>query len=209
SPEFRAYVEQVVSSRLRDAVGRRDFALHADGAEVAEDLTWPSPNSTASFGRRLPEFALQDDNHIGQCWHIAGGSGQLAILLPTFIYPTHISIDHIPIEVAADIGEAPKNMYVWGVVDGKLNHARYLNLTSGHTVPSARGRLSPPVAGNHSYVLLAALEYDIHAPSHIQTFPIDSHIIYSRMYFAFIVLEIVDNWGSSSTCLYRIRIHGD
>ncbi|KAI0364520.1 hypothetical protein BV20DRAFT_1039373 [Pilatotrama ljubarskyi] len=211
---LQAYVDRVISAKLRDPVGRRDFALHADGGRVMEDLTFPLPIHTSKqppvSPLQNPERALQDDIHIGNCWHIPSRTGQLGIILPVHVYPTHVTIDHIPIEIAADIGRAPRNMLLWGVVDGELNRARYLNFTSfEQLVPSAMGRRAPPVMGNNTYILLSSLEYDIYASSHIQTFQIDPRLIYSRMYFGIVVLEIVDNWGSTTTCLYRVRIHGD
>lgn len=204
------YAERVLSSKLRDYVGRRDFALYADGGGVMDELTIPSySDEDAPTSSYPPEIALQDDMRVGKCWLIPSQCAQLAIVLPRMIYPTHVTVDHIPLEIAADIGEAPRNMRLWGVVDGPLNRACHINLISSYELPSADGRHTPPFAGDRSYVLLSAFQYDINALSPIQTFPVDVHIVDSRMYFGVVVLEIVDNWGSNTTCLYRVRVHGD
>ncbi|OSC96424.1 Sad1/UNC-like protein [Trametes coccinea BRFM310] len=177
-----------------------------------DSLTIPHPHraTKAPVTSRPPEFALQDDMRVGNCWKTDTRNAQLAVVLPQLVYPTHITVDHIPTEIAANVGEAPKNMLVWGVIDGKLNRARYLNLlSSDEPIPSADGRFAPPHAGGYSYVLLSTFQYDLAAPSHVQTFPVDPRIVKSRMYFGIVVFEIVDNWGSPTTCLYRVRVHGD
>lgn len=206
---IEATIDRIVDLKLRDRVGRRDFALSADGGTVVDELTVPLPNRGSPASPQPPKLALLDDMRIGKCWRVPSQNGQLAILSPHMIYPTHAIIDHIPIEIAADIGEAPKTMFLWGMVDGKLNYARYLNLTSEEPAPSVCGRRAPPLAGDDLYILLATFEYDINSLRHVQTFPIDLHIVYSRLYFGIFVFEIVDNWGSATTCIYRVRIHGD
>ncbi|EIW65128.1 uncharacterized protein TRAVEDRAFT_111609 [Trametes versicolor FP-101664 SS1] len=212
SADFDAYAERVLSTILRDYVGRRDFALYADGGGVMDELTVPFPSYSAEHASNSsypPEIALQDDMRVGKCWFIPSQRAQLAIVLPRMVYPTHVTVDHIPLVITADIGEAPRNMRLWGMIDGLLNRARHINLSSSYELPSADGRHTPPLAGDRSYVLLSEFQYDINALSPIQTFHVDLHIIDSRMYFGVVVLEIVDNWGSNTTCLYRVRVHGD
>lgn len=217
SPEIRSYVHQLLSAALHDPVARRDYALHADGATVIHDLTLPmtrdadvSPDHTTTSSHSAPEVALTDNLRIGQCWHVRGQTCQLAVGVPAFLHPTHITIDHIPIEISADIRQAPHRMLLWGLVEGPHNRAHYHALVANgvalHSV--VYGRYGPSLSKDHLYVLLATFKYDIYAPFHIQTFTVDKTIIDSDFYFGVIVLEVVDNWGADSTCLYRVRLHG-
>ncbi len=213
-PEAESYVRQLVLNTLRDPVGRCDFALQAAGAKVLSYLTSSPPVSDkhlhgGAMARAGPNAALRDDLRLGECWRIAGASAQLGVGIPELIHVTHVTINHIPIELASDIGEAPRKMFLWGVIDGPLNHALYRNWTEDGPAlhPPGLGRIGPPMSRNHLYVLLATFEYDINAPFYVQTFQVDPSVS-SKFYFGMFVLEIVDNWGGESTCLYRLRIHG-
>ncbi|KAI0762925.1 hypothetical protein C8Q74DRAFT_1191173 [Fomes fomentarius] len=201
-----AYVHHAISAALRDPVGRRDFALVADGAKVVNNLTSPSPLT----GDNSPELALRDDLRIGQCWLVDQRSFQLGVGLPVFVHPTHVTVEHIPLEIAADIRQSPRKMLLWGMVEGPLNRARYRNLVAnGVVLPAATyGRYGPHLSDDRLFVLLTSFEYNIHAPFHVQTFPIYDTILDLDFYFGVLVLEAVENWGAESTCLYRWRVHG-
>ncbi|KAJ2985920.1 hypothetical protein NUW54_g9981 [Trametes sanguinea] len=199
TPAIQAYIDASVRRALRDQVGKRDHALHVHGGRVMEAITTPTTLQGASSS---PEMALNDDMKVGMCWHVSSRSFQLGIVLSRLIYPTHISIDHIPWEIAADAGEAPRSMLLWGVVDGKWNDVvvQELRRTRQLPVPIPPGRASPAIPGEYNYVLLASFQYDIHSPSLAQTFPVDPVVSSSLTYFGILVLEVVDNWGSASTC---------
>ena len=211
SPYLKAYVDRAVSRALRDAVGRRDFALIADGARVVRALTGIVTENGFFQDQQLPgnspNATLIDDLHIGNCWSIAASKGQLGIRLSEHLHPTHITVDHIPVEIAADISRAPRTLILWGAVDGADNASRLGNMLHD-TLPSLRGRSSPYETAHHTFVPLAVFEYDIHSSSHIQTFPIRPYIVDLGVYFGVVVLEVTSNWGGSTTCLYRVRIHG-
>ncbi|KAI0696213.1 hypothetical protein C8T65DRAFT_583626 [Cerioporus squamosus] len=221
-PQLEAYVQHVVSAALRDTVGRRDFALFQDGAAVIPKLTYPPPptrqprasapaSAPALDGRGEPEAALDEDLHVGSCWLISGTSGQLGVGLHAFVSPTHVTVDHTPLEIAADIGRAPRRMILWGLVEGEQNIALYRDLQArGERLHAAApGREAPARDGNQLFVTLASFDYNVFAPSHVQTFPISSVAVEEGLYFGVVVLEILDNWGGESTCLYRLRVHGN
>ncbi|KAI0720090.1 hypothetical protein C8T65DRAFT_706084 [Cerioporus squamosus] len=217
SPAIKAYIDRTVSRALRDPVGRRDFALHANGGRVIPDLTVTfAPEGQAPHTSQASlsnaQLAITDDLRVGQCWSIPGSAAQLGLRLSDLMHPTHVSIDHIPAEIAAHIDEAPRAMVLWGAVDGSTNESHLLNITertNASSIPALRGRSQPSHTCDHTYVPLAWFEYDIRSPSHVQTFKIGQHIIDAGMYTGVMVLEILGNWGGSSTCLYRVRIHGE
>ncbi|TFK79511.1 hypothetical protein K466DRAFT_471839, partial [Polyporus arcularius HHB13444] len=182
----------------------RDFALATDGAIISRELT--------SQGHTDPAIVLSDDNRIGSCWYIPNAHGQLGIALPDFIYPTNVSIDHIPAELAAEPGQAPRRMVLWGVVDGERNMALYAQNSSELRANVAYDRTTPPIVFKgeaESFVVLSEYQYDIGQLALVQTFPVRPVVRELAMDFGQVVLEVVDNWGAEGTCLYRVRIHGE
>ncbi|TFK81046.1 hypothetical protein K466DRAFT_578729 [Polyporus arcularius HHB13444] len=210
--QLEAYVRRLVSSAMRDPVGLQDFALHALGAKVLPQLTTMAPGRwRGSLPQNAPEEALRDSLHVGQCWLVKGTSAQLGIALHSPVYPTHVTVDHVPLEIAPDIGQAPRRMLLWGLVEGKNNLGLYHELSperAPDVFPADLGRNGPPVSGLSRFVLLASFEYNIFAPFHIQTFPVNPAIVDTGFYFGIVVLEILDNWGGDTTCLHRVRVHG-
>ena len=158
-----------------------------------------------------PNLSLIDDTRIGSCWKFPQDAGQLGFRTSEMLFPTHVTIDHIPFEVALDIGQAPRSMALWGAVDGSRN-IESLRDTLGDLSPSILshiGRGAPPFAANLTFVILATFEYDIYSQGNAQTFPLLPLIVDSRMSFGVFVLDIFGNWGGDATCLYRIRVHGE
>ena len=200
------FVRDAVRAAQKDPVGRRDYALAAEGARIAPKLT-----TFANVHDSRPAVnVLDEDLRSGSCWSFFGNHAQVSIKLPEFIYPTHVTIDHIPREIAAHIDEAPRHIVLWGVLDGKLNYQRReAALESLRQSPLHSAGEGPPIQAGGTFIPLAVFDYDINAEFHIQTFPVDSAIVESRMYFGAVVLEVKSNWGGNSTRLYRVRIHGD
>ncbi len=206
-PHIAAYIHEVVKNALKDPVGHRDFALMADGARIALPLT-SSLQSTGSSIERPPSNILDEDLRSGSCWAFPGNRAQIAIKTSTLIYPSHITIDHVSRDIAADIRQAPRNIVVWGLLEGKANqkhHADIMERLSASSLNTTGD--GPPIKNGGIFLPLAAFEYVIDSDS-IQTFAFDPVITSSGMYFGVYVVEIRSNWGASSTRLYRVRIHG-
>ncbi|KAI0650185.1 hypothetical protein C8Q79DRAFT_880448, partial [Trametes meyenii] len=213
SPAIQSFIHNTVVRALRDPVGRRDHALHA---RVATNITSesaaaaPFPASLTK-SRQPPDVVLNENLNIGSCWSMSGPSGQVGIVLPHLMYPTFFSIDHVPWEIMDVVGEAPRSIIVWGVVDGEVNMLAMQGVLQEHgsPIPIPPGRASPPIPGPFDhYVPLASFEYDVYGSSPVQSFPVYQAIANARMYFGIFVVEIVDNWGAPFTCMYRVRIHG-
>ncbi|CDO77466.1 hypothetical protein BN946_scf184881.g10 [Trametes cinnabarina] len=204
-PHVKAYVENAIARALRDPVGLRDYALFADGARVISELTTPAGDrDVGRFPRpHSPEIALVDDIRIGSCWFFSGDQAQLGLQLSNIIYPTYVTIDHIPAEIAADAGASPHKMILWGAVDGSANERRLGHLSHDPTFSPSLGRVAPTITHGYRYVALASFEYDIWASSHVQTFSVYPHIRSAKLDFGVMVLEILGNWGANGTCLYR------
>ncbi|OSC99349.1 hypothetical protein PYCCODRAFT_1343710, partial [Trametes coccinea BRFM310] len=189
-------------------VPMRDYALAADGGMVYGELTWSFHDMHAAS---FPELVLDDDTRAGHCWSFSGSRAQVAISLPEFIYPTHVTIDHIPGAIAADIGQAPRRMVLWGVVDGAANRKRYQNKLDDIRANNTLGRDHPPLTKDgYLFIQLSNFVYNITNTRNVQTFALRDDLRDPELdlNIGLLVLEVVDNWGSDSTCVYRVRIHG-
>lgn len=230
-------VDSSVSRLRKDDLARPDFALHSAGAKVIGSLTSPSfeirPQGVgakvASFlsggngyaTGRPPHTALHHELHSGHCWPFEGTEGQLAVSLRASVYVSDVTIDHVAKEVAFDLGSAPKDMEVWGMVEGADNVEKVRVWQEGKAVRRAEARergeeeqeepeYPKTLPTSPQYVRLASFTYDVNASKNIQTFPADEEVRALGVDFGIVVLRIKSNWGQDAfTCLYRFRVHGE
>ncbi|KAG7451264.1 uncharacterized protein BT62DRAFT_984448 [Guyanagaster necrorhizus] len=228
-------VTKLVEQLDKDTIAKPDFALHSGGARIIPSLTSPTfeirPRTLRGqvFGTitgdgyaigRPPITALHHESHNGHCWPFAGSSGQLAVVLAAPAYIKEISIDHVAKEVAFDMRSAPRRMEVWGLVEGRENivkvgewkaekaRLRAEALGRGEIVEEEEYPKTLPKLP--MYVRIAAFDYNIYAPNHVQTFPVLDEIQDLGVDFGIVVLRILSNWGRDEfTCLYRFRVHGE
>ncbi len=209
SPALRAAIEEVVYEKIRAhniaSRGLRDYALKANGGRVALQLTSGNRGFLASR-EDDPSLAIDDDVHAGRCWSFNLLPCQLGIRLPHMLYPSHVTVEHLPKSLAVDIGQAPRNMTLWEIVDGRGNSDIFERL-SATDLPGYDQR-TPTIARDLLWAPLASFSYNVDDDDPVQTFPVSAPIVGSGMTFGVVAIEILDNWGSDTTCLYRVRIHG-
>lgn len=188
-------------------IGRRDYASTVEGGKVYAPLTSQEPNSQDLLA---PATVLSDDVRIGSCWHFSGGSGQIGVVLSELVRPSHVTVDHIPASLACNIHEAPRQVIVWGLIEGAGNthKDRYNRLLAAVSGVAAHNRSRPSLHAGFTFVPLASFEYDIRHHSNVQTFPVYDPVSEGGIEFGIVVLEVLSNWGSDMTCLYRFRVHG-
>ena len=220
-------VDSAVSTLSKDTIAKPDFALHSGGARVIPSLTSPTLElRPRGFTRQLyglvtgagyslgrsPVTALHHELHNGHCWPFAGKEGQLGVMLAApAVLVEEVTIDHIAMEVAYDIRSAPREMEVWGMVEGKENVERIRSWREGGGSASYDSSVSyPPTLPKHpEYIRLANFTYDVHTANHVQTFAVDPEIRALDIDFGIVVLKVLSNWGMDAfTCLYRLRVHG-
>jgi SUN domain-containing protein 1/2 len=232
-------VDTVARYGTQDFISRADFALHSAGARPIPHLTSgtlelrPSTLHGQILGLitgygyevgRSPITALHQDLHSGNCWPMTGSYGQLGVILALPAIISDITIDHVAKEVAFDLTTAPREMEVWGQVEGEDN----LEKVAAWRAEQAMRRQAAQEAGEAiseadvedvypsmlpkdvPFIRLASFTYDIHAHSNIQTFPIRQEIRDLNVDFGIVALVIKNNWGKDGyTCLYRFRVHGE
>ena len=220
-------VDSAVSTFSQDILSKPDFALHSGGARVIPSLTSPTfeirPQGLGSqmiglitgngyaIGRP-PITALHHEIQNGHCWPFAGGEGQLGVALTSPIFVEEVTIDHVAKSIAFDMRSAPRQMEVWGLVEGKDNIARVhawkedlADRDNNYEVVDY-----PKTLPKHpEYIRLANFTYDIHSPNNVQTFPVMPEIQELGIDFGIVVLRVLSNWGRDDfTCVYRFRVHG-
>ncbi|CDO68111.1 hypothetical protein BN946_scf185044.g19 [Trametes cinnabarina] len=198
TPAVKAAVEQLVATTIRAHRlahrGRPDFALRANGGRVISTLT---SGQDGFFTSREddPGVAIDDDVHAGRCWRIHTLPSQLGIRLPRMIYPDSITVEHLPAEVALDVGEAPQNITLWGVVEGKHNKEVYetfvrMGLQQDRAPAISRGLLWAP---------LASFRYDVEHEDPVQRFPVSQYFLDNPISVGVVAVEISGNWGNGSS----------
>ena len=229
---IRHLVDSAVSTFSQDIIAKPDFALHSGGAWVIGSLTSPTfeiqPQGLGSkmlglitgnknkYGiGRPPITALHHELQNGHCWPFAGGEGQLGVALSSPIFVEEVTIDHVAKSIAFDMGSAPRQMEVWGLVEGKDNIARVRGWKED-LAARKEARQQPTddeveylkTLPKH-YIRLANFTYNIHSPNNVQTFPVMPEIRELKVDFGILVLRVLNNWGRVDfTCLYRFRVHG-
>ena len=233
-------VDSAVSTISQDDIAKPDFALHSGGARIIPSLTSPTfeirPQSLGSqiiglvtgngyaIGRP-PITALHHEMQNGHCWPFAGGEGQLGVALASPILMEEVTIDHVAKSIAFDMRSAPRQMEVWGLVEGEDNIARVRawreNLAAQKVAkqPSVGAEDSsttydqdgsdgsdgsdgyhevdyPKTLPKHpEYIRLANFKYNIHSPNNVQTFPVMPEIRELGIDFGIVVLRVLNNWG--------------
>ncbi|CAM9504762.1 unnamed protein product [Chrysoparadoxa australica] len=158
-------------SMADDALGAVDWALHK---LRAHERTWGDG----------PEVALSHRAQYGNCWAVSGDQVKLTVQLAVQVVPSHITIEHFPIELLDNGGSsAPQSFHVEGWVgdprDGLIHPFRLLD--GEYSLEEGRGS--------------------------IQTFPVTRR---GGRGVSFVTLTIESNQGNEDfTCLYGFRVHGD
>jgi SUN domain-containing protein 1/2 len=67
---------------------------------------------------------LHHELQTGHCWPFAGSEGKLGVALAFPILVEEVTIDHVAKLIVFDMRSAPREMEVWGLVEGKDNIAR-------------------------------------------------------------------------------------
>ncbi|KAL1949308.1 hypothetical protein VTO73DRAFT_8189 [Trametes versicolor] len=233
-------VDAAVLRNSKDTLARVDYALHSAGAHIIPSLTSDTAEvrpqgvlstftglltggSGFAIGRP-PVTALHHEIHTGHCWPFPGSQGQLGVALAAPVYITDVTIDHVAKEVATDMRSAPRQMELWGLVEGQDNVGKYREWKASRAAAreEAESRGEPIPANliddivyprslpkSPEYVRIANFTYDIHSPDYVQTFPAREDIRELGIDFGVVALLVKSNWGKEFTCLYRMRIHGE
>ncbi|KAI0075733.1 hypothetical protein K474DRAFT_1708734 [Panus rudis PR-1116 ss-1] len=191
---------------------RNNLASSSLGATIIPTLTSPAPKPSVAEeadGPHTPESgaALTPEFAAHACWSFHGSEAQLGILLAKPAFLTNVSIGHVP---GVPIASAPRDLTVWGVVDGLENHQRFAQHSA--TLKKIRAKLPPKASQPHARypsVPLTSLHFDIRYGKPIQTFAIYPEVVDMGMDFGVIEVQVHSNWGWNHTDVCHVGIYGD
>lgn len=177
-----------------------DFASLKTGAVVSPKLTTPG------LGLVPPTTVL--NSSAGTCWSFHNNAGTFGVVLDSpNVIPSHIAIRHTLFNSTTSLACAPRQITVWGLVDGKQNLKAYSR--SRHAIASTRARVPPfPISKGGIFLPLAEITFDITALSLRQAFPLFSESQSWGIDFGVIVFHIQSNWGADITSLCGVHIYG-
>ncbi|EON60998.1 hypothetical protein W97_00208 [Coniosporium apollinis CBS 100218] len=204
------------SEHIVNPMKRVNFFSAALGAVVDPHLTSPTQVKSLSWGQyfwtslpivwvpkpRPAIAALEPWTEAGDCWCAARsrqGQAQLAVLIPKPIFPSSVTIEHVPKAGALDITSAPKDFEVWVEVPDKELREKLLF----KMIPEGCSSDAPAPG----YACIGGGTYSTSNSYHVQDFPtIDMEEFGVPIRKA--VIRIKSNWGQGWTCIYRISMHG-
>ncbi|KAJ3000373.1 hypothetical protein NUW54_g6793 [Trametes sanguinea] len=197
------HIQQAIRIALESTVPRYDFALARLGGNVIDFLTHPDHLRDAD---NYPHNVLTEELHHDACWNFPGDHGQVAIRLSRKITPSHVALDF---NLSFGLVRAPRDIVLWGVVDGTGNRLAYdIHLQHYRDRVSQLGP-APAHAPVYTFLPMASFQYDPLSPFALQTFSVERAVQASGMSFGLVVVEIRSNWGGNRTAVCRIRVHGE
>ena len=200
-PSVQCDWHQTAFSPIIQAISGHNFASLSTGAVVSRRLTTPGFESTP------PSTVLGDS--AGECWSFHGTVGTFGIVLDTAsVVPSHVVIHHRLFNSTTSLSCAPRQVTVWGMMDGDQNMKPYS--LSPHRFASTLTRAPPfSISKRGIFLHLADFDFDITAPSLRQTFPLYDEVQTWGIDFGVIVFDIRSNWGGDITSLCSVRVYGD
>lgn len=218
---MNSIIETALHRYSTDTLAKPDYALYSSGARINPLLTSPTyyhlPKSIVKrigsylFGGagstwgHQPAMALFQDTNVGMCWAFPGSQGGLGIRLSEAVLVTDVSVEHVHRDISKNIGSAPRQWSLYGLVTDDNARAQIESINAG-LYDSL-----PPVNLPRGYTLLVKGEYDINngEGKTIQTVPVPAAIRRLNVPIEQVVFAVGSNWGNAEyTCLYRVRVHG-
>ncbi len=191
---------QTAFSPIIQFTSGHDFASLNTGAVVSRRLT------TLGFESTPPSTVL--GNSAGACWLFRGTTGTFGVVLDTAnVMPSHIVLHHRLFNSTTSLSRAPRQVTVWGMVDGGQNMKRYSS--SPHPFTATIARVPPfSISKRGIFLPLANIDFDITAPSLRQSFPLYDEVQSWGIDFGVIVFDIRSNWGGDVTSLCSVHVYG-
>ncbi|KAL1739339.1 hypothetical protein HDZ31DRAFT_49551, partial [Schizophyllum fasciatum] len=234
APSVDSVREAVARLYAGDMLEKVDHALFTGGGAIVPTLTSPSlrqslvaPRSGISalmswvsgghgdIVERSPVIALTPGVQPGQCWAFAAGEGHLGVKLRLPARIDEVTIEHVASTIAYDLRSAPRDMEVWGLIDGADNAEKWAAVNASREAGADEDEAAfaaemARLTHGAMYVRIAQFTYDIEAGRYSQTFAVADDVREQGMDFGIVMLRVLNNWGHPGhTCLYRFRVHGE
>lgn len=212
-----------------DGVGLPDFASWYSGGRIVPSLT--SEAYTYGFPRHwylkwwwwlsnLPyqhaDYALSFNVGPANCWPMRGRNGTLGIALARPITISAVTIDHLPKRLSTDLGSAPKEGELWGLLEEEHDPSSLIQsgvaVSDFGTLMRGLGRLRWAKSQHENSLFVHLISFTVDADRDIpfQTFavPRSTDEKLNGKQFRTVIVVVRTNWGQDKfTCLYRVRVH--
>ncbi|KAK6363813.1 hypothetical protein TWF730_001221 [Orbilia blumenaviensis] len=219
------YADALIQAALHQysstIIPKPDYALLAHGTLIDPYLTSPTfnPYDTPGLlgkltaflrpGLNEPAHVLTESTNIGDCWSFPQTSGQVSLLLAEPIYPTDVTIDHIPRGISGDDSSAPQEVEFWVKIEDES-----LRDQVKRAAAAAIGNVSDNASTHRyiasGYVRIASFAYDVHGQYPVQTFELPIRLEELGVSVRSVSFRILSNWGRKEyTSIYRLRVHGE
>ncbi|KAE9386597.1 hypothetical protein BT96DRAFT_1005934 [Gymnopus androsaceus JB14] len=190
----------------------KNYALDRTGGRIVDDLTSPTHTVTVSKGwlaswlgrteSNYPHSApsltvIEEDIHIGHCWRFQGPKGRIGIKLSENIRLSHFSVYFPDPRILSnhELKEAPKRMRLWASVVPQVAD-ELPSLVSSSTLSEQNSQ--------YTFFLAEDVTYDARLGGW-QVFKLKANLDF---WTSVVIIEVVENWGSDTTCLYSVTVHG-
>ena len=181
-----------------------DFASLNAGGMVSPRLTTLGINL-------VPPSAVLSPNTTGVCWSFHGNSGTFGVAFDApNVMPSHVVIHHWPSDSTASLSHAPRQVIIWGLVDGEANMRTFLQVQDSQpSFTSTLSKVPPsPISKEGIFLPLAEINFDITAQSLRQAFPLSNSVLSWGIDFGVVVVDVRSNWGADTTSLCTVQVYG-
>ncbi len=174
-----------------------------DGSEAHSFLRWLwwSPRVEGCTDARTLDSSLEN------CWQFLGSRGQFGIRLGSVA-----AIKQVVIEQPSSLTvspHSPRDVVVWGVVDGQENFDRLKDTPNLQSSLLKRHKLMTPtpVLSNLTLIPLAAFTYEVNLLGR-QYFEVFEELVVLGVDIGLLLIQVQSNWGAPSIQLCHIGIFG-
>lgn len=205
-------------SLTSEPISTFNLALQLNGGRLLEGLcrvvaqmesqsNWWSSRPQASSNRGDIWTVARALNEDSSCWEFSGDKGELGIRLARLASITHFDIQHHSASTQAS--HAPRDVVVWGIVDGRaqlerLEQSPQLRHTLMARVTSA---LDGPQFSPYVFLPLASFTFEPGATNVRREYYVLEEVTALALDYGIIVFQIKSNWGASSTQLCHVGVY--
>lgn len=188
--DVKKWINEALETYSADRLGLADYALESAGGYIVNTRCTQSYNRQRAlvkifgiplmYNTNTARAVIQPNTMPGECWAFQGHVGYLVVGLAVPIYPSSVTLEHIPRSLALfNISSAPKDFSVFGLNTPTEVEGTHLG---DFRFEEERGPLQ---------------NFNIQNPDG------------KRQLFSFIEMRVTSNWGNPQfTCIYRFRVHG-
>jgi hypothetical protein len=165
----------------------------------------------ATYQANEPIVALYGWEEPLDCWCASNksdpetlGNAQFGVTIATHVYPTDITVEHIPRTAVPSVRSAPKDIELWMNIPNTTLYdsvKEESEVVLGPTPP--RG-----TAMGKSWLRIGTWRYTPYGVNHVLNFPLQIDLEQMKVPGKEFMIRATTNWDAAFTCFYRIRMGG-